>query len=276
MNWLIIDRKIREWLEEDMNNGDVTTDLLIEDDAMAAARVITRESGVVAGLEVIKRLFFILDDGIVVQCLKKDGDRMERGEVLAIIQGKAKSILQGERLALNILQRMSGIATETARYVEMVRGLNARVVDTRKTTPGLRILEKYAVRAGGGCNHRFNLSEAVLIKDNHIKACGGITEAVRKIKGMVPHTMKIEVEVETLAQLEEAVEAGADIVMLDNMDVATMKEAVLRNKGRVVLEASGGISLANVRQVAETGVDIIAVGAITHSVKALDIGLKFC
>ncbi|MCR4441750.1 MAG: carboxylating nicotinate-nucleotide diphosphorylase [Peptococcaceae bacterium] len=276
MNWLIIDRKIREWLEEDMNNGDVTTDFLIDEDAVSAARLIARESGVAAGLEVMKRVFQILDGGIVVDSLKKDGERMGKGKVLAVVQGKTRSILQGERLALNILQRMSGIATETAKYVELLRGLNTKLVDTRKTTPGLRILEKYAVRVGGGCNHRFNLSEAVLVKDNHIKASGGIKEAVWKIKKAVSHTMKIEVEVETLEQLEEAVSSGADIVLLDNMDVATMKEAVRRNKGRAILEASGGISLANVRQVAETGVDIISVGAITHSAKALDISLKFC
>ncbi|MFZ5944654.1 MAG: carboxylating nicotinate-nucleotide diphosphorylase [Bacillota bacterium] len=275
MNWLIIDEKIADWLKEDMNNGDVTTDSLIDEKLVASGEFIAKENGVIAGLEVMKRVFSILDSEIVIDSRLKDGDRVRKGEVLAVIRGKAKNILKGERLALNLLQRMSGIATETAKYVDSLQGFNTRLVDTRKTTPGLRILEKYAVRMGGGHNHRFNLSEAVLIKDNHIKASGSIKKAIERAERTIPHTMKIEIEVETLEQMEEAINSGADTILLDNMDCGTMREAVLRNKGRAILEASGNINHTNVRQIAETGIDIISVGAITHSVKVLDISLKF-
>ncbi|KJS82063.1 MAG: nicotinate-nucleotide pyrophosphorylase [Peptococcaceae bacterium BICA1-8] len=275
MNWLIIDEKIADWLKEDMNNGDVTTDSLIDEKLVASGEFIAKENGVIAGLEVMKRVFSILDPGIIIDGRVKDGDRVKKGEVFAVIRGKAKNILKGERLALNLLQRMSGTATETAKYVDSLQGFNTKLVDTRKTTPGLRILEKYAVRMGGGHNHRFNLSEAVLIKDNHIKASGSIKKAIEMAEKTIPHTMKIEIEVETLEQLEEAINSGADIILLDNMDCGTMREAVLRNKGRAILEASGNITHTNVRQIAETSVDIISVGAITHSVKALDISLKF-
>lgn len=279
MNWLIIDEKIAEWLKEDMNNGDITTDSLIAEEAVSSGEFIAKENGVIAGLEVMKRVFFLLDPGIVIDNRVNEGDRVKKGDILAVIQGKTKNILKGERLALNLVQRMSGIATETAKYVERLQGLDtnarARLVDTRKTTPGLRMLEKYAVRLGGGSNHRYNLSEAVLIKDNHLKACGGIGKAIERAKKSIPHTMKIEVEVETLEQLEEAINSGADIILLDNMDDELIREAVLRNNGRAILEASGNINLTNVRQIAETGVDIISVGAITHSVRVLDISLKF-
>lgn len=275
MNWLIIDEKIADWLKEDMNNGDVTTDSLIDQESVSSGEFLAKENGVIAGLEVMKRAFAILDAGIVINERIRDGAKVQKGEVLATIQGNTRNILKGERLALNLLQRMSGIATETAKYVDTLQGLNTRLVDTRKTTPGLRILEKYAVRMGGGYNHRFNLSEGLLIKDNHLKASGSIRKAIERAKQTISHTMKIEVEVETLEQLEEAINSGADIVLLDNMDCATMREAVLRNKGRVILEASGNINITNVRQVAETGIDLISVGAVTHSVKALDISLKF-
>lgn len=275
MDWLIINEKIADWLKEDMNNGDITTDSLIDEKLVSSGEIIAKENGVIAGLEVMKRVFQILDQGIIFEGMVMDGDRVKKGEVLAVIKGKTKSILKGERLALNLLQRMSGIATQTAKYVDSLQGLNTRLVDTRKTSPGLRILEKYAVRVGGGYNHRFNLSEGVLIKDNHIKASGSIQIAIERARKMIPHTMKIEIEVETLEQLEEAIKSGADIIMLDNMDCATMKEAVLRNKGRAILEASGNVNHTNIRQVAESGVDIISVGSITHSFQALDISLKF-
>jgi nicotinate-nucleotide pyrophosphorylase (carboxylating) len=274
MNWLIIDEKIADWLKEDMTSGDITTDSLIDEESFSKGEFIAKEDGIIAGLEIMKRVFFIVDAGIIIDCRVKDGDRVKKGEVLAVIKGKAHYILKGERVALNLLQKMSGIATETAKYADALQGLKTRMVDTRKTTPGLRILEKYAVRVGGGYNHRFNLSEGVLIKDNHIKAIGSIQKAVEKVKGNVPHTMKIEIEVETLEQLEEALNSGADIIMLDNMSLEMMREAVLRNKGRAILEASGNVNLARVRQIGETGVDIISVGAVTHSVKALDISLK--
>jgi len=275
MNWLLIDEKIKEWLREDMNNGDITTDSLIDEDSCSSGSFIAKEEGVIAGLEVMIRAFRMLDQEVVVESRVTDGSRVKKGEIVAAIKGRTKSILKVERTALNILQRMSGIATETARYVGKLEGLKVRLVDTRKTTPGLRILEKYAVKVGGGHNHRFNLSEAVLIKDNHIEATGSIEKAIKRAKEKIPHTVKVEVEVETLEQLAEAIRAGADIILLDNMDTDMMKEAVRLTNGKALLEASGNVTLNNVRQIAETGVDIISVGALTHSVKALDISLRF-
>ncbi|MDS1029140.1 carboxylating nicotinate-nucleotide diphosphorylase [Bacillota bacterium LX-D] len=275
MNWFLIDEKIKAWLNEDLHNGDLTTDYLIDDSVQVKGNFIAKEAGVIAGLEVMGRVFQILDPNIVLENLISEGSSVDKGDLIAKIAGPARSILKGERLALNILQRLSGIASQTAQYVRLLEGLQTRVVDTRKTIPGLRYLEKYAVRVGGGFNHRFNLSDGVLIKDNHIKACGGITTAVQRAKERIPHTGKVEVEVETLSQLEEALAAKADIIMLDNMDIPTMKRAVELTQGQAILEASGNISLANLRAVAETGVDIISVGALTHSVKALDISLRF-
>ncbi len=274
MDWLIVDEQIAQWVKEDMNNGDITTEALIAEDLTSNSELIAKEDGIVAGLTVMQRVFLRLDREIDFEFLVQEGDRVNPGEVIARISGRTKTILQGERTALNILQRMSGVATETAKYVEALKGLKVRLVDTRKTTPGLRALEKYAVKIAGGYNHRFNLSEAVLIKDNHIQACGGIKAALKNTREKVPHTMKIEIEVETLEQLEEALNYEADIVLLDNMGTDKMKEAVLINKGRALLEASGNIGLHNLRKIAETGVDIISVGAITHSVKALDISLR--
>lgn len=275
MDWFNLEEKIIQWLQEDMNNGDITTDSLISEDSVSTAELVAKESGLVAGLEIIKKVFYTLDQEIIVDCAVKDGDTLSKGDVIAKITGKTKNILKGERLALNLLQRLSGIATETAKYAKALQGFPARVTDTRKTTPGLRLLEKYAVRVGGGCNHRFNLSEAVLIKDNHIKASGGIKEAIAAARGNIPHTMKIEIEVETIEQLHEALTCKADIIMLDNMNTETMAQAVAINNGRAVLEASGNISLQNIKEAASTGVDIISVGALTHSAKALDISLKF-
>lgn len=275
MNWFSLDEKITQWLSEDMNNGDITTDSLIDEDSVSIAEIIAKENGIIAGLELVKRVFLLLDAGIIFEKSVEDGASLHKGDIIARITGKTKNILKGERLALNLLQRMSGIATETAKYVEALRGFNARLVDTRKTTPGLRTLEKYAVRLGGGHNHRFNLSEAVLIKDNHIQASGSIKEAIKRARKNIPHTMKIEIEVETLEQFEEALNNKADIILLDNMDTSTMKKAVSMNDGKAILEASGNIGLKNLKEIAETGVDVISVGAITHSVKAMDISLKF-
>lgn len=274
MNWLVIDEQIRRWLQEDMPYGDITTDSLIGTEAVSSGEFIAKASGIVAGIDVVKRVFSILDTRIVLDFCKKDGDSVDRGEIISRIQGNTRNILKGERLALNLFQHMSGIATQTSRYATLIRGTKARIVDTRKTMPGLRMLEKYAVCVGGGYNHRYGLSDAVMIKDNHIKACGGIREAILLAKNKIPHTMKIEVEVETLEQMEEALKYGADIVMLDNMDISTMKQAVAINNGRAHIEASGNIDLESVRAVAQTGVDIISSGALTHSVIALDISLK--
>ena len=275
MNWLLIDEKIKEWLIEDIKNGDITTDSLIEEDADSTGRFVAKADGIIAGIEIAKRVFALLDDRLIFDAHVSDGKRVIKGEILVTISGKTRSILYGERLALNILQRLSGIATQTNRFVECLSGTKVRLVETRKTTPGMRILEKYAVKVGGGFNHRFDLSEAVLIKDNHIAASGSITVAVERAREKIPHTMKIEIEVENLQQFQEAINVGADIIMLDNMSVSMMKEAVLLNNKRAIIEASGNVSTANVREIADTGVDIISVGSITHSVKALDISLRF-
>lgn len=275
MNWLLLDEKIREWLKEDMSSGDITTDSLIGEELNSSASVIAKENGIIAGLGVFRRVFLLLDEEITLNFHVQDGSKVQKGDILAHITGRTSAILKGERLALNLLQRMSGIATETAKYKSALEGLEVRLVDTRKTMPGLRILDKYAVRAGGGHNHRYNLSEAVLIKDNHIAACGSITKAVEKARANIPHTMKIEVEIETLDQLKEALAAGADVIMLDNMGVEMMKKSAALNKHQAILEASGNVTLENIRQIAQTGIDIISVGALTHSVKALDISLKF-
>ncbi len=214
-----------------------------------------------------------MDERLNVKLLIEDGQKVAFGDELMIIKGSARSILKAERVSLNLLQRMSGVATMANHYADLVKDYDVRIVDTRKTTPGLRILEKYAVQIGGCHNHRYNLSDAVMIKDNHIEVGGGITASVKKIRSQIPHTMKIEVEVQNLEQLKEAIDVGADIVMLDNMDNDTMKEAVEVNGGRTILEASGGITEERLVSIAETGVDVISVGALTHSVKALDISL---
>jgi nicotinate-nucleotide pyrophosphorylase (carboxylating) len=272
-NWILVDEIIRNGLKEDINNIDITTDILIDDESKSVGRMLAKEKGVIAGLYIVKRVFETLDRDIKVKFNVKDGDKVEKGTVIAQIEGSTKAILKGERLALNLIQRMSGIATVSRKYRDLVKDFPVRIVDTRKTTPGLRILEKYAVRVGGCYNHRYNLSEAVMIKDNHIEAIGGIKEAIIKAKNNLSHTVKIEVEVESIEELKEAIEAGADIVMLDNMSFEDMKKAVEIGKGKVVLEASGGITLDQLAEVAKTGVDIISVGALTHSVKAMDLSL---
>ncbi len=260
-------------LEEDIGQGDVTTNLLIPEDRKSKAHCIAKENFVLAGLPFVREVFRILDPSILFKTLYNDGSRVKKGNIIAEISGKTCVILKGERVSLNILQRLSGIATLTNRYVEKTRGLKAKIVDTRKTTPCHRFMEKYAVKVGGGYNHRFGLFDGILIKDNHIKTLGSIKKAVREAK-KGHHLFKIEVEVKNLKELKEAIESGADIIMLDNMSVRDMKEAVKIAKGRVMLEASGNISLENVREVAETGVDLISVGALTHSAPAVDISLK--
>lgn len=275
---IIIDRIIKNALEEDLGWGDVTTDSIIADTSVIKGNFIAKEEGIVCGIEVCRRVFEILDEGIDFQARMRDGQRVVKGDIIAEISGNARSILKGERTALNFFQRMSGIATLTSKYVSEISGLKTKIADTRKTAPGLRILDKYSVKVGGGFNHRFNLSDMVLIKDNHIKAAGGIAPAVAAAKEKCSHALKVEVEVESIKELMEAMEAGADIVMLDNMTLDMMKEAVSIAGGKVLLEASGNITIdgeRGVRAVAETGVDIISAGSLTNSVKAMDISLRF-
>jgi len=274
LNKLIVDDIIKRTLQEDMPFGDVTTDNLIDDEAISKAELIAKEEGVVAGLDIAARVFEILDDKVVFNKLVNDGQKVGKGDIIARIEGKTRALLKGERTALNLLQRLSGIASKTNEVSELVKDLPVSVADTRKTMPGLRILDKYAVKAGGGSNHRYSLSDGVLIKDNHIAAAGGIKKAVELAKKAIPHTVKIEVETETLEQVEEALEAGADIIMLDNMSIEMMKKAVSLISKRALTEASGNITKDNIREVAMTGVDIISIGALTHSVKAMDISMK--
>lgn len=265
-------------LAEDIGAGDITSLSTVPESATAEGTMLVKQAGVISGLTVASYVFERVDPAISFRPRCADGARLGEGEVLADISGPARSVLAGERVALNLLQRLSGVATLTARYVEAVAGTNATIVDTRKTTPGLRMLEKAAVRHGGGRNHRFGLSDGVLIKDNHLAAIGGpdrVTRAVQAARQQAPHTTRVEVEVTTLAEVDEAVEAGADIIMLDNMNVATMAQAVQAVRGRALLEASGGVRLETVRAIAETGVDLISVGALTHSAPALDISLNF-
>ena len=275
INELVLDDFLRMALKEDIGSGDVTTDSLIDPGQSSHCRLVAKEAGVLAGLPVFARVFRLLDTGVTVEFHKAEGDDVKPGEVIAELSGNTRAILKGERVALNILQRMSGIATKTHRMCAMIQGSCARLADTRKTLPGFRMLDKYAVTVGGGATHRMNLSDLVLIKDNHIAAVGSIRQAVALARKRAPFSVKIEVEVENREQLAEAVEAGADIIMLDNMDCAEMKKAVKWVNGRVRLEASGNVDEENVAAVAATGVDIISCGALTHSVRALDISLKF-
>lgn len=271
---ILIDKIIEQALLEDISTGDITTEFIIPSNLKAKGIIKTSEEGVVAGLDIAYLVFKKLDSEIVFQEKIKDGTKVVRGKVLAEISGSARTILKGERVALNLLQRMSGIATITSKFCHEVKDLPVRIVDTRKTTPGLRILEKYAVRIGGGYNHRFGLYDAVLIKDNHIAVAGGIRSAVNSVRKQISHTVKIEVEVENLSQLQEALKVQVDIIMLDNMDLDTMKESVKMVKGKAIIEASGGITLEKVRKIAQTGVNLISIGALTHSVKSLDISME--
>ncbi|MBU5427342.1 carboxylating nicotinate-nucleotide diphosphorylase [Tissierella pigra] len=273
MNWLIVDQIIKDALIEDAIYSDITTSAIVSYDSKCNVDLISKEDGIIAGLPVLRRVFNILGD-VEVDFFVADGDSIKTGQAIGILKGSTYNILIGERIALNLLQRMSGIATITNRAVELVKHTNAKILDTRKTTPNLRILEKYAVAVGGGHNHRFSLSDGVLIKDNHIEAAGGIKKAVNKVREKVSFVRKIEVEVESLEQIEEALNVGVDIIMLDNMDTDTMKKAIELINHRSITEASGNISLDNIRQIAETGVDYISLGMLTHSVKALDISMK--
>ncbi|MDH4619086.1 carboxylating nicotinate-nucleotide diphosphorylase [Brevibacillus sp. AY1] len=268
-----LQRKIEEWLQEDVGSGDVTTMSTIPADEHGVGILYAKESGVIAGLSIAQQVFETVDPALVFTASVEEGAHVKKGDQLAEVSGSVRSILSGERLALNLMQRLSGIATQTNAYVQAVSSTKARVVDTRKTTPGLRFLEKYAVRVGGGHNHRFALYDAVMIKDNHIKGAGGIAQAVAAARAQIPHTMTIEVEAETLEQVQEALDAGADIIMLDNMSNADMTQAVALIQGRAIVEASGGVNLETIRSIAMTGVDVISVGALTHSVKAFDISL---
>ncbi|CAM4306763.1 carboxylating nicotinate-nucleotide diphosphorylase [Paenibacillus alkaliterrae] len=268
--------QIRGWLSEDIGSGDITTETTIPRDSNSKAVIHVKESGIIAGLPVARIVFDVVDPSLIFEAKVQDGDHVDKGTVLAVVEGSTHSLLIGERLALNLMQRLSGIATKTRAFVDALEGLPVRLVDTRKTTPGHRLLEKYAVRVGGGANHRFGLYDAVMIKDNHIKGSGGIRAAVEAARSKIPHTMKIEVETESLEQVDEALACGADIIMLDNMAAAMMKEAVARIKSAapyVIVEASGGVTLETVRAIAVCGVDVISVGGLTYSFHALDISL---
>ena len=268
-----IDRIVLAALAEDIGDGDVTTENTIPEDARLTGRFVAKDAGVVAGIHVVWRTFALLDPRVELLVLIGDRLCVERGQVIAQVSGPGRAILTGERVALNFLQRMSGIATATRRYVDAVDGTHATILDTRKTAPGLRVLDKWAVRLGGGSNHRIGLFDMALIKDNHIAAVGSITEAVRRVREGDERSRPIEVEVTDLDQLSESLDLGIDRILLDNMPPDLMREAVLLAAVRVPLEASGGINLENVREVAETGVDFISIGALTHSVEALDISL---
>ena len=270
---LSLDEILLNALREDIHTGDLTTQAVVPVSRQASARLVAKETLTLAGIEVAARVFDLLDPSTVFEACFSDGQVVEKGAVLARISGDAANLLQAERVALNLLQRMSGIASLTSEYVRAVTGTKARIVDTRKTTPGLRVLEKYAVRVGGGINHRTGLYDGILIKENHIAAAGGITEAIRRARAYIPHTLKIEIETESVEQVHEALAAGADIIMLDNMDCPTMRHCVDLINGRALVEASGGVNLGSVRAIAETGVDIISIGALTHSPRAMDISM---
>ncbi|MBI5639544.1 MAG: carboxylating nicotinate-nucleotide diphosphorylase [Nitrospirae bacterium] len=264
---------IRHAIEEDLGHGDITSTLLVPEENEGRALYIAKGNFVLAGFPFAREVFTILDPTTVFKIFKNDGSKVVKGDVLAEVSGKTRVLLAGERVSLNILQHLSGVATLTSQFVDAVRGTKAKIVDTRKTTPCQRFMEKYAVKTGGGSNHRFGLFDGILIKDNHIEEVGNIRDAVALAKAGT-HLAKIEVEVENLKELQDAIDAGADIVMLDNMSVGDMAEAVSIANGRVTLEASGNMTLNNVREVAETGVDLISVGALTHSVIAADISMK--
>lgn len=275
MDYIGLNELLLAALKEDIGTGDITTLSCIPSENRSDACFLAKEDGVICGMDIAARVFSLVDADISFTSLIKDGDIVKKGDIIALVSGPSRGILTGERVALNLMQRLSGVASATAKAVDAVKGTKARIVDTRKSTPGLRVLEKYAVRTGGGYNHRFNLSDGVLIKDNHISAAGGISKAVSAARNAVPHVMKIEVETETLDEVKEALEAGADIIMLDNMSLELMKDAVLLIDGRALTEASGNMGERNLSEVAKTGVDVISIGALTHSVKSLDISLKF-
>lgn len=269
-----IDDIIKTALNEDINYIDVTTDYLVDDSAVAAAKYVAKDSGVLCGIEIALRVFTLLDDTASFEVFIRDGEKVNKGDIIAKITCHTRALLKGERTALNLIQHLSGIATETARCVELVKGTKASVADTRKTLPGLRALQKYAVTVGGGRNHRYNLSDCAMLKDTHLDAYGSMTGAVTALREKMGHTVKIEVEVANLEELKEALDLGVEIIMLDNMSCEDMAKAVELTAGRAKLEASGNVTHDTIRAIAETGVDIISMGALTHSVKAFDISMK--
>lgn len=271
----LLNSLIERALTEDLNTGDITTMSTVPQDKHIGGNFIAKADGVLCGMDIAQAVFAYIDSQVNIVCILNDGSAVKKGDIIATIEGRAISVLTGERLALNLMQRLSGIATKTSEAVKKVDGFDVKILDTRKTTPGLRVPEKYAVRTGGGYNHRFTLSDGVLIKDNHIKAAGGIKEAITAARNYVPHTLKIEVEVETLEQVEQALSARADIIMLDNMTSEMMTQAVTRIDKKALVEASGNMDEKDLQEVAATGVDFISIGALTNSVKPLDISLKF-
>ncbi|WP_077533098.1 carboxylating nicotinate-nucleotide diphosphorylase [Massiliimalia massiliensis] len=269
-----IDDLIKRALQEDINYIDVTTDYLIDDDSVSNAKFLAKDSGIVCGIDIAMRVFTLLDDTLQYTIYKKDGEPVQKGDIIVTFTGKTKAMLKGERTALNLIQHMSGIATATRKCVDLTAGTNAAIACTRKTMPGLRPIQKYAVVVGGGRNHRYNLSDAAMLKDNHIDAYGGITGAVNALRARTGHMVMIEVETRNLDEVQEALDCGCNVIMLDNMDYAAMAKAVEMAAGRAKLEASGNITLDNIADVAKTGVDIISLGALTHSVKCFDISMK--
>lgn len=274
LNKIYVDRLIEDALLEDINYVDAATDYLISETQQGSAQFIAKADGVLAGMDIALRVFEIIQPDFKAEVFKHDGDVLKKGDIIAKISGNTRTLLKGERTALNLLQHMSGVATATNSAVKIIEGTKASIADTRKTLPGLRPLEKYAVTVGGGKNHRYNLSDCAMLKDNHVDAGGGITNAVNSLRKKLGHTVKIELEVRNLDELKEALSVDVDIIMLDNMSCEDMKKAVEITGGKAKLEASGGITDETLRAVAETGVDIISMGAITHSVKAFDISLK--
>ena len=268
-----LEEALRAWLREDLGQGDLTSLLVVPEDIEGEAVILAKEGGVLAGLWVAERVFALADPRTAFAPLVAEGARVAEGTEVARVRGPLRGIRAGERLALSLLQGLSGIATLTRAYVEALAGTKAQILDTRKTTPGLRALEKYAVRVGGGRNHRYGLFDGILIKENHVRAAGGVGEAVRRAKARAPHYLKVEVEVRDLAELEEALEAGADLILLDNFPLEALREAVRRVGGRVPLEAGGNMTLERAKAAAEAGVDYVSVGALTHSAKALDLSL---
>lgn len=273
-NVINADEYIRSALKEDITSEDVSTNAIFSERVEGKVQLICKQDGVICGLPVFERTFKILDETTKFTYFVKEGDKVEKGQLLAEIVGDMRVLLSGERTALNYLQRMSGIATYTANVVKLLEGSKTKLLDTRKTTPNMRIFEKYAVKVGGGCNHRYNLSDGVLLKDNHISAAGGITRAVQLAKSYSPFVRKIEVEVENLDMCREALEAGADIIMLDNMSVSDMKKAVELIGGRALTECSGNVTKENIKNIIDTGVDFVSSGALTHSAPILDLSLK--
>ncbi|WP_294408763.1 carboxylating nicotinate-nucleotide diphosphorylase [uncultured Ruminococcus sp.] len=269
-----IDDIIKAALLEDINYVDVTTDYLVDEDAVSTAKYVAKDEGILCGIDVAMRVFQLLDENVKTEILIHDGEKVQKGDIIAKITGSTRALLKGERTALNLVQHMSGIATATNKCVELVKGTKASIADTRKTLPGLRVIQKYAVTVGGGRNHRYNLSDCAMLKDTHLDAYGSMTGAVKALRERMGHTVKIEVEVSNLEQLNEALELGVEIIMLDNMSNADMAEAVKITNGRALLEASGNVTAETIRDIAETGVDIISLGALTHSVKAFDISMK--